>query len=61
MQVKSNEVSPYTGLNGHHQKVCKQVLERVWRKGNPPTQLVPRGSKVQAPALSLDTTFKAPK
>ena len=33
-----NEVSTHSGQNGHHQKVCKQsMLERVWRKGNPPT------------------------
>ena len=35
------EVSPHTSQNGHHQKVYKQQkLERVWRKGNPPTLLV---------------------
>ena len=27
-------ISPHTGQNGHHQKLYKQVLERVWRKGN---------------------------
>ena len=27
--------------NGHHQKLQKQkMLERVWRKGNPPALLV---------------------
>ena len=31
-----NEVSPYTSQNGHHQKIYKQqMLERVWRKGDP--------------------------
>ena len=29
-----NEVPPHTIKNGHHQKVQKQFLERVWRKGN---------------------------
>ena len=29
-----NEISPHTGQNGHHQKVYKQMLERVWREGN---------------------------
>ena len=29
------QLSPYTGKNGHHQKIYKQeMLERVWRKGN---------------------------
>ena len=36
-----NEVSPHTSQNGHHQKIYKQeMLERVWRKGNPHTLLV---------------------
>ena len=36
-----NEVLPHTGQNGHHKKIYKQqILERVWRKGNPPTLLV---------------------
>ena len=31
-----NEVSPHTGQNGHHQKICKQgMLERVWKKMQP--------------------------
>ena len=36
-----NEVSPHTSSNGHHQKIYKQqMLERVWRKGNPLALLV---------------------
>ena len=36
-----NEVSPHTSQNGHHQKIYKQqMLERVWRKGNPLALLV---------------------
>ena len=36
-----SEVSPHTGQNGHHQKIYKQqMLERVWRKGNPLTLFV---------------------
>ena len=36
-----NEVSPHTGQNGYHQKIYKQkMLERMWRKGNPPALLV---------------------
>ena len=31
-----NELSPHTSKNGHHQKIYKQqMLEMVWRKGNP--------------------------
>ena len=36
-----NEVSPHTGQNGHCQKVYKQeMLEKVWRKGNPPALML---------------------
>ena len=36
-----NEVSLHTGQNGHHQNIHKQeMLERVWRKGNPLALLV---------------------
>ena len=35
-----NKVSPHTRQNGHHQTIHKkQVLEREWVKGNPPTLL----------------------
>ena len=35
-----NEVQSHAGQKGCHQKVYKQMLERVWRKGNPLTLLV---------------------
>ena len=35
------EVPLHTSQNGCDPKICKQyMLERVWRKGNPPTLLV---------------------
>ena len=34
-----SEILSHTNQNGHHQKVCEQILERVWRKGDPPTLL----------------------
>ena len=35
------ELSPDTGQDGHHQKAYKELmLERIWRKGNPPTLLM---------------------
>ena len=35
------EVSSHTSQNGHHQKIYKQeMLERVWRIGNPLRLLV---------------------
>ena len=36
-----SEVSPHTSQDGHHQKIYRQqILEKMWRKGNPPTLLV---------------------
>ena len=35
-----NEVPFHTSQNGCDPKVYKQMLERVWRKGNPLTLLV---------------------
>ena len=36
-----SEISPHTGLNGHHQKSYKQkMLGTVWRNGNPLTMFV---------------------
>ena len=41
IQIKTkNNVSSHTSQNGHHQKVYKQMLERVWIKGHPLTLLV---------------------
>ena len=40
MQIKTNEVPPHTGQNGHHKQINKQMLARLWRKGNPSTLLV---------------------
>ena len=36
-----NVISLHTGQNGHHKQIKKQqVLERLWRKGNPSALLV---------------------
>ena len=36
-----NKVPPHTSQNGHGLKVYRELmLEKVWRKGNPPTLLV---------------------
>ena len=34
------EIPHQTGKNGHHKQIKKQVLERIWRKGNPSELLV---------------------
>ena len=35
-----NEITPHIGENDHQQIHKQQMLERVWRKGNPPILLV---------------------
>ena len=35
-----NEIPLHTCQNGHHKQFSKQVLERIWRKGNPSAPLV---------------------
>ena len=35
-----NEVPSHASQNGCYQKVYKQMLERVWKEGNPLTLLV---------------------
>ena len=35
-----NEIPLYTDKNGHHKQINKQVLVRLWRKGNPSALLV---------------------
>ena len=41
MQIKIT-ISPHTSQNGYHKKkrIHKQMLERVWREGDPPTLLM---------------------
>ena len=35
-----NEISPHTVQSSHHKEINKQMLERMWRKGNPRALLV---------------------
>ena len=35
-----NEIQLHTSQNGHHKQISKQVLVRLWRKGNPHALLV---------------------
>ena len=41
IQIKTTvSVSPHTSQSGHHQKIHKQMLERMWGKGNSHSLLV---------------------
>ena len=37
---KHNEVPSHNGQSGQHKQIHKQMLERIWRKGNPTALLV---------------------
>ena len=48
-----NEIPLHTGQNGHHKQINKkQVLVRLWRKGNPSALLV----GMQAGAATVENT-----
>ena len=51
-----NEVPSHTGQNGCYQKVYKQMLERVWRKGNPLTLLV----RMQTSTATMKNSVQIP-
>ena len=52
-QIKTTmRLSLCSGQNGHHQKIYKQMLERVWRKGNPLALLV--GMQIDTATMDVD-------
>ena len=62
MQVKTtmiyHEIPHHTGQNGHHEQSNKQqVLERMWRKGNPSTLLV----GLQTGATTMENSMEFPQ
>ena len=53
-----NEIPFYTSQNGCDPKVCKQqMLERMWRKGNPLTLLV----GMQTSTATMENSVEIPK
>ena len=53
-----NEISPHTGQNGQHKQINKQqVLERMWRKGNPSALLV----GMQTGAATVENSMEFPQ
>ena len=52
-----SEISPHTGQNVHHQNSYKQsMLEKMWRKENPPALLV--GMKIDSD--TIENQMKVP-
>ena len=52
-----NEIPLYTSQNGHHKEINKQVLERMWRKGNPSALLV----GMQTGAATVENSIEFPQ
>ena len=52
-----NEIPLHTGENGHHKQSNKQVLERLWRKGNPSALLV----RMQTGAATVGNSMEFPQ
>ena len=52
-----NEVPLHTGENGHHKQINKQVLERMWRKGNTSALLV----GMQTGAATVENSMEFPQ
>ena len=51
-----SEIPLHTSQNGHHKHINKQVLERLWRKGNPSALLV----GMQTGAASVENSVEFP-
>ena len=53
-----NEIPLHTGHNGRHKQTNKQqVLERMWRKGNPSALL----ERIQTGAATVESSVKFPQ
>ena len=52
-----NEILSHTGQNGQHKQINKQMLERLWRKGNPSALLV----GLQTDATTMENSMEFPQ
>ena len=55
-KLKPQWDTTYTGQNGHHKQINKQVLERMRRKGNPSALLV----GMQTGAVTVENSMEFP-
>ena len=56
-QRDANAVPLHTGQNGHHKQINKQVLVRLWRKGDPSALLV----RMQTGAATMENSMEFPQ
>ena len=52
-----NEISPHTGQNSQYKQINKQMLERIWRKGNHSVLLV----GMQTGAATMENSMEFPQ
>ena len=52
-----NEVPLHTGQSGQHKQINKQMLEKMWRKGNPSTLL----EGMQTGEATVENSIKFPQ
>ena len=58
MQIKNhNDIPLHSGQNGHHKQINKQVLAKLWRKGNPSALLV----GMQTGAATVENSMEFPQ
>ena len=53
-----NDIPLHTSQNGHHKQINKEVLERMWRKGNPSALLVGMQTGATTVENSIEFTQK---
>ena len=57
-KLKPDKIPVHTGQNGHHNQINKQqVLERLWRKGNPSALL----AGMQTGAATVEKSMEFPQ
>ena len=57
MQIKTTMRYHTTPVSGQHKQIHKQMLERMWRKGNPSTLLV----GMQTGAATVESNLEFPQ
>ena len=57
MQIKTTMIPLRIGQNGHHKQINKQVLVRLWRKGNPSALLM----GMQTGAATVENSAEFPQ
>ena len=57
MQIKTTMRYHFAGQTGHYKQITKQVVERMWRKGNPSALVV----GMQSGAATVKNSMEFPQ